>query len=100
MRLNGIEFDADAIAAACREAGVIRLWIFGSVLSDRFGPESDIDVLVETDPLRPSGLLALGGLQMDLCDILGRRIHLTTLRGLPPDIRPRILAGARQQYAA
>lgn len=100
MRLNGIEFDQDRITAMCREAGVLRLFVFGSILTDRFRPDSDIDMLVETDPLRSPGLLALGGLQMDLSELLGRNVHLTLLGGVPAAERPAMLARARMLDAA
>lgn len=98
--LHGIHFDEARIAEACRRAGVLRLFVFGSILTDRFGPDSDIDLLVETDPLRPPGLLTLGGLQMDLSDLLGRTVHLTLLGGVPESERPQVLARARMLDAA
>jgi hypothetical protein len=100
LRLHGISFDLPRIGAACRRVGVVRLFVFGSILTDRFRPDSDIDLLVETDPLRPVGLLALGGLQMDLSDILGRSVHLTLLGGVPASERPAVLARARMLDAA
>jgi len=45
-----IDIDAEELAAFCRRAGVLRLSFFGSVLREDFGPESDIDVLVEFEP--------------------------------------------------
>ncbi len=98
--LHGVNFDLHRIGAACREAGVVRLFLFGSILTDRFGPDSDIDMLVETDPLNPPGLLALGGLQMDLSDLLGRTVHLTLLGGVPAAERPAVLARSRMLNAA
>jgi predicted nucleotidyltransferase len=100
MRLHGIEFDQARIAALCRAAGVVRLYLFGSILTDRFGPDSDVDVLIETDPRRPTGLLALGGLQMDLSELLGRTVHVTLLGGIPVGERPAILSRARALDAA
>ncbi len=100
LRLHDIPFDLPRIDAACRRVGVVRLFLFGSILTDRFGPESDIDMLVETDPLHPPGLLALGGLQMDLSELLGRTVHLTLLGGVPADERPAVLARARMLDAA
>lgn len=78
----------------------MHLFLFGSILTDRFRPDSDVDILVETDPLQPPGLLALGGLQMDLSDILGRTVHLTLLGGVPVSERPAVLARARMLDAA
>ncbi|MBX3358063.1 MAG: nucleotidyltransferase domain-containing protein [Phycisphaeraceae bacterium] len=100
LRFHDISFDLAGIAAACQRAGVVRLYLFGSILTDRFRDDSDIDMLVETDPKRPVGLLALGGLQMDLSDLLGRRVHLTLLGGVPASERAAVLAGARRLDAA
>lgn len=100
LRLHGITFDLSKIVAACRRAGVVRVFLFGSILTDQFQEDSDIDILVETDPLRPPGLLTLGGLQMDLSDLLGRPVHLTLLGGVPASERPEVLAHARMLDAA
>lgn len=100
LSLHGINFDAALIGEACRRAGAARLYVFGSILTDRFREDSDIDLLVETDPARPVGLLALGGLQMDLSEILGRTVHLTLLGGVPAGERPGVLARARMLDAA
>lgn len=100
LRLHDITFDLPRIGAACRCVGVVRLFLFGSILTDRFRPDSDIDMLVETDPLHPPGLLALGGLQMDLSELVGRTVHLTLLGGIPASERPAVLARARVLDAA
>jgi uncharacterized protein len=98
--LHGIPFDLPRIADACRRAGVVRLYVFGSILTDRFHDESDIDFLIETDLDRPVGLFALGGLQMDLSELLGRSVHLTLLGGVPANERPAVLARASMLHAA
>lgn len=100
LRLHDVLFDLPRIRDACRRAGVVRLFLFGSILTDQFGPDSDIDMLVDTDPLHPPGLLALGGLQMDLSELLGRTVHLTLLRGVPDSERSAVLARARMLEAA
>ncbi len=46
-RLHGIEFDPARIGEACRRAGVVRVFLFDSILTNRFGPNSDIDLIVE-----------------------------------------------------
>lgn len=100
MDLNGVTFPQAEIDRLCRAAGVVRLYVFGSILTDQFGPSSDIDLLVETDPRRPSGLLRLGQLQMDLSELLGRTVHLTMLGGVPGAERSAVLARARRLHAA
>ena len=47
-----ISVSKTALAAFCQEHGIKRLAIFGSALRENFGPESDIDVLVEFEPDR------------------------------------------------
>ncbi|HQE83995.1 MAG TPA: nucleotidyltransferase domain-containing protein, partial [Candidatus Hydrogenedentes bacterium] len=44
-----IEVDREQIAGFCRKHHLIKLALFGSVLTDRFGPDSDVDVLFEYD---------------------------------------------------
>jgi Predicted nucleotidyltransferases len=47
-----IEDKREAIAALCRRYGVVRLYVFGSVLREDFCPsESDVDFLVEFGPM-------------------------------------------------
>ena len=46
-----IAIDREKIAAFCRERGILRLSLFGSVLRDDFDPvRSDVDVLIEYEP--------------------------------------------------
>ncbi len=47
----------EIIADFCRRHHIRRLALFGSVLRDDFGPESDVDVLVEFEPGVCPGLL-------------------------------------------
>ncbi|MCC6428999.1 MAG: nucleotidyltransferase domain-containing protein [Phycisphaerales bacterium] len=100
MRLNGIDFDLVRIGMLCKAAGVTRAWLFGSILTDQFSLQSDIDLMVETDTKHPPGVLKLGGLQMDLTELLGRHVHLTLLGGVPVQHRAGILAKAQMLSAA
>jgi predicted nucleotidyltransferase len=42
---HGISLRSDRIAEICRKYDVVELSVFGSVLRDDFGPDSDIDFL-------------------------------------------------------
>ncbi len=77
-------------AAAARRACNVRL--FGSVARGEATAESDVDFLVDLNP--GAGLLELGGLLMDLQDLLGRRVDVMTVEGLRPRVRERALAEA------
>lgn len=100
MANNRSQPDLHEVLRLCRTAGVTRVWLAGSAVANRLGPNSDIDLFIETDPRRPLGLLALGGLQMDLADLFGRPVHLTLLGGIPIDQRPAVLSHARLLDAA
>jgi uncharacterized protein len=72
--------------------------IFGSVLhgTDRDGTDrdgSDLDLLV--DALPGATLFDLGGLQVELEDLLGVPVDLLTPCDLPPKLRARVLAEAQ-----
>lgn len=67
--------------------------IFGSVLhgTDRDG--SDLDLLV--DALPGATLFDLGGLQVELEDLLGVRVDVLTPGDLPPKFRQQVLSEAQ-----
>ena len=54
-----IDVPGDGIAHFCRRNRIARLALFGSVLRDDFGPESDVDVLVEFEQGAVVGLIGL-----------------------------------------
>lgn len=72
--------------------GARNLRVFGSVARGDAGPESDLDLLVELEQGR--SLFDLGGLLMDLQDLLGCRVDVVTERGLRARIRDRVLREA------
>ncbi|MCD6141354.1 nucleotidyltransferase family protein [Candidatus Bipolaricaulota bacterium] len=93
-----ISVPKDAIAAFCRRHHIRRLAFFGSVLRDDFGPDSDIDVLVEFDPEARVGLIALAGMEIELARLLGRKVEMHTINGLNPYFRDEVLNTAEMQY--
>jgi predicted nucleotidyltransferase len=100
MNQPHIDIPKEAIAGFCRRSRIRRLALFGSVLRDDFGPDSDVDVLVEFDPAARVGLLRLAGLEIELSAILQRKVDLSTPGFLGPYLRDRILAEAQVQYDA
>jgi predicted nucleotidyltransferase len=61
----------------CERWGISELALFGSVLRDDFGPESDVDVLVTfRDPGRWR-LRDLQAMEQDLGSLFGHRVELT-----------------------
>lgn len=88
-----------ALDAFCRKHGVRRLAFFGSVLRDDFGPDSDVDVLVEFLPGQRVGL-AFFSMQEELSELLGRRVDLNTPAFLSSHFRDEVLREAEDQYVA
>ena len=88
------------IAEFCMRNRIRRLSLFGSVLREDFGPESDVDVLVEFEPGTRIGLIRLSSLEMELTRILGRRVDLNTPGFLSRYYRDRVLSEADVQYDA
>lgn len=94
-----IPIDRDKIAEFCRRNGVRRLALFGSVLREDFGPESDVDVLVEFLPGRVPGLRFFV-LEEELSAILGRTVDLNTPASLSEYFREQVLRESEVQYVA
>jgi len=95
-----IEIDREKIAAFCRKHHIMKLAFFGSILTDRFGPDSDVDVLVEFEPAHIPGLIALSGMERELSQILGRKADMRTPNDLSQYFRDEVVQGALVQYAA
>jgi uncharacterized protein len=88
----------ERLAEFCRRHGIRRLSFFGSVLRDDFGPDSDIDVLVEFEPDARVGLIRLAGMELELGGILGRKVDMNTPCCLSPYYRDRVLSEAEVHY--
>jgi len=90
----------DKIADFCRRHYIRKLSLFGSVLRDDFGPNSDVDVLVEFEPGHVPGLIRLAGMEFELSEILGgRRVDMNTPQCLSRYFRDQVQAEAQVQYA-
>jgi uncharacterized protein len=82
----------EEILRLAAQHGARNLRVFGSVARGEAGPESDVDFLVELAP--GYGLFDLGGLLMDLQELLGRSVDVLTESGLHWYIRERVLQEA------
>ena len=94
-----IAIDRSAVADFCKRHHVRRLALFGSVLRGDFGPDSDVDVLVEFEPGHVPGF-AFFDMQEELAEILGRRVDLHTPGSLSRYFRDRVVREAQDQYVA
>jgi hypothetical protein len=99
-----ISLDHDKIKVFCEKWKIIEFSLFGSVLTDEFRPDSDVDVMVEFAVDAKWGMWDLYDMEEDLKAIFGRNVDLMTRRSVVRSenylVRKSILAGARTFYAA
>jgi hypothetical protein len=92
--------DRSVVRAFCQRHGIARLALFGSALRDDFGPDSDVDVLVEFEPGHVPGLNFVS-MERELSGLLqGRRVDLVTPKFLNVRIREQVLREAEPLYVA
>jgi len=94
-----IEIPQERIAEFCRKHHIRKLSFFGSVISEHFTQDSDVDVLVEFEQGQVVGLLRLAGMEIELSEILGRKVDLRTPADLSRYFKDAVLSAAEVQYA-
>lgn len=101
MAVRSIDLPRTEIAELCKKYGVRELSVFGSIVREDFGPESDVDFLVvfEDDDFGP-WLSKLTRLQEELSRLLDRRVDVVPKDSLKWVIRDRVLESARVIYDA
>ncbi len=100
MPKKRLDIDDGALAAFCRQHHIVRLALFGSVLANREGPASDIDLLVEFEPGQAPGLVGLAGMENELSTLLGgRRVDLRNSNDLSRYFRDDVMQHAEVQFA-
>jgi len=98
--LSELEIDRDLLAQVCNRWHITKLSIFGSALRDDFGPESDVDVLLEWDPEHIPGweIVDIGD---DLSKAFGGRyVDMVDPEYLIPGLQERVLKSAVVKYEA
>lgn len=91
LPLSRLAVSEEDLQAFCRKHNIRKLGFFGSARGDRFGPESDVDVLVEFEPEQRIGLLGLAGLELELSELLGRKADLRTAPDLSRYFREEVV---------
>ena len=99
-----IELPKQEIIAFCVKWRIIEFALFGSVLRDDFGPDSDVDVLVKFAPEAGHSLFDMVRMREELKALLGREVDLVSRRGIECSRnylrRKAILDSAEVVYAA
>lgn len=88
-----------ALGEFCRRNHIRRLAVFGSALREDFRPDSDVDVLVEFDPMHIPGFLQLARIERELSAFFGgRKVDLRTAEELSRYFRDEVLATSEVVY--
>jgi hypothetical protein len=83
----------------CRRHHIRRLSLFGSVLRDDFGPDSDVDVLVEFESGSIPGFFGLFDMEAELSSLLGgHKVDMRTERDISRYFRTRVVKEAKAIY--
>lgn len=85
-----------SIATFCQKWRVREFALFGSVLRDDFGPESDIDVLVSFEPKSQWSLWDLLAMRDELVVLFGRPVDLIEKEALRNPIRKERILSTRE----
>ena len=93
-----IAIPQDFLREFCERNHIRKLSLFGSVLTPRFRPESDIDMLVEFDPRHIPSLFDVAEMEIELSDKLGRKVDVRTPEDLSKYFRDEVVSSALLQY--
>ncbi len=93
-----VSMPKERVEEFCERNSIRKLSLFGSVLTPRFGPESDLDVLVEFERGHVPGLLTLAGMEIERSEIFGRKVDLRTAEDLSRYFREEVVRSAIPQY--
>lgn len=98
---TSIDIDRERIGRFCEKWKIEELSLFGSVLREDFGSESDIDVLVRFEPVVPWSLYDWVDMIDELREIFGRDVDPVEESGLRNPFRRRsILTTKKTVYAS
>ena len=94
-----INIPHEKIAEFCRRNHIRKLSFFGSVLRGDFRADSDVDLLVEFLPDMGPGLIGLSHMELELSEILGRKVDLRTPNEISRYFRDEVISSALVEYA-
>lgn len=97
MSIVQIAIPREQLADFCVKHHIRKLSLFGSVLRDDFGSDSDVDVLVEFEPDYHIGF-KIGAVQHELSNLLGREVHVSTVGSMSDYFVQDVIAKARVEY--
>ncbi|MEW6702173.1 MAG: nucleotidyltransferase domain-containing protein [Bacteroidota bacterium] len=93
-----IKYSKEELKKFCIRNHIKKLSFFGSVLTDKFTDDSDVDLLIEFIPGKIPGLFRLAEMEIELSDMIGRKVDLRTIEDLSKYFRNDVIAKARIEY--
>jgi len=88
------------LAEFCLKHYIKKLSLFGLMQRNQMHPKSDIDLLVEFEPGHVPGLITLAGIEIELTNMLGKKVDLRTPGDLSRYFRDHVVKTAEVQYEA
>jgi len=96
---KNFKINKDKLSDFCERHHIHRLAIYGSALRDDFGPDSDVDVLVDFMPGHTPGFFRLFEMEEELSGLFGgRKVDMRTPEDLSRYFRDEVIATAEVQY--
>lgn len=91
---------AATLQSLCTRYHIKKLSLFGSVLRQDFGPDSDIDILVEFETGHPPGFFAVARLEREFAQLLGKRkVDIKTPKEISRYFREEVMQNSEILYA-
>ena len=90
----------EKLSEFCNKRNISKLSLFGSALRDELNENSDIDLLVEFKQNNVPGLMKLAEIELELTEMIGRKVDLRTPAELSRYFRNEVLSKAKVEYAA
>lgn len=104
MMIENLDISDEQIADFCGRWKITELALFGSVLRDDFGPDSDVDILVTFEPDAPWSLFDIVRVKQEFEELVGRNVDIIEKPVLEkhhnPWLKYAILTEARTIYTA
>jgi predicted nucleotidyltransferase len=93
-----VPIPAAKLAEFCQRYPIHKLSLFGSALRDDFGPNSDVDILVEFEPEARISFFDMVTMEMELAEMIGRKVDFRTPQELSRYFRQKVLDTAEVLY--
>jgi len=100
MKFNNLSFEISKkkISHFCRKNHIDSMAFFGSILTDNFTQNSDVDILINFHPKHTPHLLSLISMEQELSLLFRRKVDLKTLHDLSPYFRDQVAKKAKVFY--